>query len=207
MFTGLIGEAGIVKYVKDNGIKVETALEVSEEGESIAINGVCLTVKTFDNKGFTSDISPETLSTTGLGRLKSGDTVNLEKSLKLNGLVGGHLVMGHVDCRIRVANLRKERDFSLFSFDLPDNMAQYVVLKGSVAIDGISLTVSALKARSFDIWIIPETMKNTNLKFRKRGDLVNFEVDIMAKYVERMLEKGSGKLKINEKMLKGEGFL
>lgn len=207
MFTGLIGEAGIVKYVKDNGIKVETALEVSEEGESIAINGVCLTVKTFDNKGFTSDISPETLSSTGLGRLKSGDTVNLEKSLKLNGLVGGHLVMGHVDCRIRVANLRKERDFSLFSFDLPDNMAQYVVLKGSVAIDGISLTVSALKARSFDIWIIPETMKNTNLKFRKRGDLVNFEADIMAKYVERMLEKGCGKSKINEKMLKGEGFL
>ena len=195
MFTGIIQHVGRVTSLRRLG---ETArLEalapgLSAElrrGDSVAVNGACLTVTGRDGKAFQADLSRETLERTNLGSLRSGDSVNLELPLLPTARLGGHFVQGHVDAVARVARIEKQQAFALFRFSLPPGMRAYVVEKGSIAVDGISLTVSGLGKDFFEVAIIPHTLEHTNLSRRRPGDPVNLECDILAKYVEAALSR------------------
>jgi len=193
MFTGLIEDVGKVRKLERRGgsaqLMLATSLPSGEFscGDSVAINGVCLTVTAIAAPLLTFDVSPETLATSGLGRLSPGDQVNLERALRLSDRLGGHIVTGHIDCVAKVAGRREDSGNILFSFSLPPEKCRYVVAKGSVAIDGISLTVNSVTPDSFSVNIIPHTAGMTTLQMRKPGDLVNIETDIIGRYVERLL--------------------
>ena len=194
MFTGLIEDVGrvtgLVRSGESGQLTVATSLPTAEIrlGDSVAVNGVCLTVTRQEESGLTFDVSPETLDRSGLGVLKSGDKVNLERALRLSDRLGGHIVTGHVDCIARVESRREQANALVFTFRLQNPaMARYLVPKGSVAIDGISLTVNDVNNPSFSVSIIPHTAAMTTLAFRKPGDRVNIETDIIGKYVERLL--------------------
>lgn len=217
MFTGIIQGKGIVKRVQSTGRGMVFLLESDfdladpEEGESIAVNGVCLTAYNIRGNSFSVDVSPESLSRTGLGGLATGSRVNLERALRLSDRLGGHLVSGHVDARGRVEDRRNDGDFTLFTFSLSRSLAKYVIEKGSVAINGVSLTVNSCLEERFTASIIPHTLAVTTLGDLKPGDMVNIEVDIIGKYVEKLLadksahpESGS---KINSAFLAEHGFL
>jgi len=207
MFTGIIQEVGIVKAALPGKLVIAAShvLQGMEPGGSIAVNGACLTVTRFDSGSFSVDVTPETLSRTNLGLLKSGDRVNLEPPLALGGQLGGHLVQGHIDATARVVSVvRREEEMSLRLEASPELM-RYVVEKGFVAIDGISLTVVSREAASFQISIIDYTRRHTTLGERKVGDLVNLEVDVIAKYVEQLSQtKRTG---ITVEHLEKHGFL
>ena len=193
MFTGIIQEIGFVgsiNYREQTAILQLTVNELISElqlGSSIAINGVCLTVRNQNHNIIRTDLSMETLNRTSLGRLKPGDPVNLELPLLPTTRLGGHFVQGHVDATTKVYSIEKSQDFAIFQFLLPDLIKPYVVEKGSIAVDGISLTVSRLQENFFEVSIIPHTLENTNLGYRLRGDHVNLECDVLAKYVEKCL--------------------
>jgi len=193
MFTGLIEDMGKVQRLERRGgsakLTVATALPAGEFslGDSVAVNGVCLTVTSIASSLLTFDVSPETLDTSGLGRLSSGDPVNLERAMRLSDRLGGHIVSGHIDCVATVTGRREVSGNIIFSFSLPPEKCRYVIEKGSVAIDGISLTVNSVTSDSFSINLIPLSAEMTTLKFRKPGDVVNIETDIIGKYVERLL--------------------
>lgn len=214
MFTGLIEDVGRVQRLERRGsaaqLIVSTALPGGEFslGDSVAVNGVCLTVTTNAAPLLTFDVSPETLDTTGLGRLSPGDQVNLERAMRLSDRLGGHMVTGHIDCQATVQERRQASGNIVFSFKLPSEKCRYVVAKGSIAIDGISLTVNRVTADSFSVNIIPHSAEMTTLKFRKPGDVVNIETDIIGKYVERLLHgdgpaKDSSGLSLNRLMENG----
>ena len=198
MFTGLIEDVGKLQKLERSGssarLAVSTSLSAAEFllGDSVAINGVCLTVTSIAGSLLTFDVSPETLDKSGLGRLSSGDMVNLERAMRLSDRLGGHIVTGHIDCVATVAAKREESGNILLSFRIPAEKCRYVIEKGSVAIDGISLTVNSVTSDTFSVNIIPHTAKNTTLGLRKPGDIVNIETDIIGKYVERLLS-GSGR--------------
>ncbi len=192
-------------------LEADFDLDDPQEGESIAVNGVCLTARDIEGRRFMVDVSPESLSRTGLGSLQPGSLVNLERALKLSDRLGGHLVSGHVDALGRVEERRAAGNFTLFTFSLPRSLVKYVIEKGSVAINGISLTVNSCEGELFTVSIIPHTLAVTNLGELKPGDRVNIEVDIIGKYVEKMVmhtpdsaESGS---KINSAFLAEHGFL
>ena len=193
MFTGIIQHVGRVKSLRRLGdaARLEAlAPGLSAElrpGDSVAVNGACLTVTGRDGKGFQADLSRETLERSNLGNLASGDTINLELPLLPTARLGGHFVQGHVDAVARVVRIERQQAFALFRFSLPAGMRAYVVEKGSIAVDGISLTVSSLGKSFFEVAIIPHTLEHTNLSQRKPGDRVNLECDILAKYVEAAL--------------------
>lgn len=195
MFTGIIQDVGRVKLLRRLGdtARLEAlAPGLSTElrpGDSVAVNGACLTVTGRDGKGFKADLSRETLERSNLGSLRSGDSINLELPLLPTARLGGHFVQGHVDAVSRVVRIEKQRAFALFRFSLPVGMGAYVVEKGSIAVDGISLTVSGLGKDFFEVAIIPHTLEHTNLSRRKPGDRVNLECDILAKYVEAALSR------------------
>ncbi len=182
-----------------------------EEGESIAINGACMTAREIKNRKFLVDVSPESLSRTGLGALSVGSLVNLERALRLADRLGGHLVSGHVDTRGRVEERRSAGDFTLFSFSLDAGLAKYVIEKGSITIDGVSLTVNSCTGNRFSVSIIPHTLAVTTLGQLKQGDQVNLEVDIIGKYVEKMLAEQSVDAqpgsRINPAFLAEHGFI
>jgi riboflavin synthase len=162
-------------------------------GESIAVSGTCLTVvPPLDEETLTFEVSPETLQRTTLGGLAPGGRVNLERALAAGERLGGHIVSGHVDGTAEVLSVRKDGDFWTFTFSLPEALARYAVEKGSIAVDGISLTIASLRAGSFGVAVIPHTFEQTTLGARKAGDRVNLEVDILGKYVERLLEARLG---------------
>jgi len=193
MFTGLTEDMGKVQKLERRGgsakLTVATALP-SEEfslGDSVAVNGVCLTVNSIASPLLTFDVSPETLDTSGLGRLSSGDPVNLERAMRLSDRLGGHIISGHIDCVATVTGRREESGNIVFSFSLPPEKCRYIIEKGSVAIDGISLTVNSVTSDSFSINLIPHSAEMTTLKIRRPGDVVNIETDIIGKYVERLL--------------------
>ncbi len=198
MFTGIVQGLGTVRSVRNMaqgcviGVEPDFELEDYELGESIAVNGVCLTATTIDRTSFTADVSPETLSRTTLGGLQPGSRVNLERALRLSDRLGGHIVSGHIDCVGQVVERRELRDFTLFSFTIDSRYDRYLIEKGSVAIDGISLTVNSCGNGRFSVAIIPHTCSITTLGFRKVGHRVNIELDIIGKYVEKLLQ-GSGK--------------
>ncbi len=208
MFTGIIEETGKIQSITKDKIVIECSkvLENTKLGDSISVNGVCLTVVELLTKGFTADISPETSKITILHKLKNGDIVNLERAMKADGRFGGHIVSGHVDGLGKIINCEKKNDFFELNIDLPTNLAIYIIKKGSITINGISLTIAEIKNNTIKIAIIPHTFENTNLSFLKNGDFVNIEVDILAKYVEKFLLTSDNKSRISLEYLQEHGF-
>ena len=209
MFTGIIQKIGTVKRVsRGAGLVVEIGFEPwarpLEEGESVAVNGVCLTVAKCDQTRFTADVLEETVSRTGIGDLIPGEKVNLERALRAGDSMGGHIVQGHVDCRGTVrAKLPKGRDFQL-QIRCGRVLAAQSVLKGSVAIDGVSLTISAIGDDWIGVDLIPTTAKETILGAKKVGDKVNLEGDIVGKYIAKNAAKTGG---LTEEALQDAGFI
>ncbi len=193
MFTGLIEEVGEVSALTpiDAGftLSVDTALGRDLRlGESISVNGVCLTVIETAPGRFGAEIGPETAAVTALGGLKAGSLVNLERAMAANGRFGGHMVLGHVDATGTLRAIRPEADFTWMTIDFPATLAPYLIHRGSIAVDGISLTIARLDASSFDVQIVPFTWSHTSLRRARAGDRVNLECDMVGKYVVRALE-------------------
>ena len=191
MFTGIVEEVGVVAKISDNGMTVR-ATKVTEDlklGDSIAVNGTCLTAVSFDRTEFSVDLSPETMRRTSLGQLSVGGPVNLERALLASDRMGGHIVQGHVDGTGRIMSTKRDGDSTIFRIRVPKRLNRYIVEKGFVAVDGISLTVVKIGASSFTLAVIPYTLKNTNLAALSVGDRVNLEADILAKYVESLLDR------------------
>lgn len=188
MFTGIIEEVGKVSSVQSGKLTIAASevLQGVEVGGSVAVNGVCLTIINFNTRSFSVDIMPETLRQTNLGLLTVGDEVNLERPLTLGKPLGGHLVQGHVDGTGRVASILREGGAMMIRFEAPPELMRYIVKKGFIAVDGVSLTVVDFDASSFLVSVVDYTQKHTTLGSRRMGDLVNLEVDIIAKYVERL---------------------
>jgi riboflavin synthase len=193
MFTGLIEEIGLVLWIRatEHGTQLQLAApQIAQEirkGESVAVNGSCLTVASHRGDHLTFDLLEETLDRTNLRHLRRGSPVNLERALAADGHVGGHFVQGHIDCAARVLAFEPAGEDYRLEVELPADFNHYVVYKGSIAINGISLTVAELLTDRFAVWIIPHTKRHTNLDALQVGDWVNLEFDILAKYVERML--------------------
>jgi riboflavin synthase len=191
VFTGIVEEVGVVAKISDNGMTVR-ATKVTEDlklGDSIAVNGACLTAVRFDWTEFSVDLSPETMRRTSLGQLSVGGPVNLERALLASDRMGGHIMQGHVDGTGRVMSTKPDGDSTIFRIRVPKRLHRYIVEKGFVAVDGISLTVVKRGASSFTLAVIPYTLKNTNLASLSVGDRVNLEADILAKYVESLLDR------------------
>jgi riboflavin synthase len=193
MFTGLIEEVGtvIALRVRDHGTELQIAApgiaKHVSAGESIAVNGCCLTLTSCRSDCLSFDLLEETIARTNLSNLRQNSPVNLERALRADGLLGGHFIQGHVDCVAPIIAFGpKGADFRL-EVELPENSGHYVASKGSIAVNGISLTIAEVLPRSFAVWIIPHTKRHTNLERATIGDLVNLEFDILAKYVERMV--------------------
>jgi riboflavin synthase len=187
MFTGIVETVGTAAEVAGTRIRVESDLEGLAVGESIAVNGVCLTVTDPEGGSFTADLSEETLGRTSLGSLAAGSPVNLERAMGAAGRFGGHIVQGHVDGVGAVSEFRQLAGSVEMCFSLPPELERYLVVKGSVTVEGVSLTVASLETGRFSVALIPHTLHSTTFGSRKPGDLVNIEVDVLAKYVERLL--------------------
>ena len=211
MFTGIVEEMGSVKSLRrERGaarltVSASTVLGDAALGDSICVNGVCLTVVEKGKTEFSADVAVETLKVTNLGELKTGAKVNLERALQLSARIGGHLVTGHVDAVGRIREKREEGNGWRIFIDAPESSLRYIIKKGSVAVDGISLTVADVDKAGFSIAIIPHTAKLTTLGFKAGGDSVNLETDIIGKYVERLL---SGRVEdgVSLELLRKTGF-
>jgi len=196
MFTGIVEDLGEVEAVEHLGdsarIHVRSAVVTQDTrpGDSIAVNGVCLTVTgimTGPSRGFAADVMGETLKRSSLAAVAPGTKVNLERSVRLEDRLGGHLVQGHVDDTAAIVHREPHEHWEVVRIGLPPGLARYVAHKGSIAVDGISLTVSAVEGDWFEVSLIPETLKRTTLGVKRPGDTVNLEVDVIAKYVEKLL--------------------
>jgi len=193
MFTGIIEELGSVRSIEERGenariiISAQVVTEGTNHGDSISVNGVCLTALDIQADSFAADVSRETLLRSTLGSLKPGAPINLERAVTPATRLGGHIVQGHVDARGRFAGVEDHGESWTIKIDYPEEIARYLVFKGSVAVEGISLTIAGLTEEYFEVAIIPKTWEVTNLSHLKPGDGVNLEVDVIGKYVERLL--------------------
>jgi riboflavin synthase len=193
VFTGIVEELGSVQAVTDLGdaarlsIAGPTVTSDARPGDSIAVNGVCLTVVDIVDSAFTADVMLETLRRSSLGSVAPGSPVNLERAARVDSRLGGHIMQGHVDGVATVTAVEPTENWTTVSFALPADLARYVVEKGSIAVDGVSLTVVHVDDESFSVSLIPTTLAHTTLGSRRPGDVVNIEVDVIAKYVERLL--------------------
>ena len=198
MFTGLISELGSVTSIAKGvdsaifTIKAPGLISEIKLGDSVAVNGVCLTATSVSGSEFTADVMVQTLALTSLSQTVVGSSVNLELAAQLNARMGGHMVQGHVDGVASVIGLTPGDKWAQFDIRVPEHLAKYIVNQGSIALDGVSLTVGEINDATsvVTVWLIPETLERTNLSVKKVGDLVNVEVDVLAKYVERLLAKG-----------------
>jgi riboflavin synthase len=193
MFTGIVKELGTVAGVErsDEGARFEIGASFAgelETGDSVSVNGVCLTVTERQDGTFNADVMNQSLSLTGLGKLETGDSVNLEPALRAGDPLGGHIVQGHVDCTGDVAGLAADGIATRIAVVVPERYRRYVVEHGSVTVDGVSLTVARLTEAGFEVSLIPETLDRTTLGSTKKGDTVNLEFDVIARYVERLLQ-------------------
>jgi len=207
MFTGIVEEVGRVTSAQSGKLIISASdvLQGMELGGSIAVNGVCLTITNFNTSSFSVDIMPETLKRSNLGLLSAGDEVNLERPLALGGRLGGHLVQGHVDDTGRVASVRWDGEAMLIRFEAPPEVMHYIVEKGFIAVDGVSLTVVTKDTSSFQVSVVDYTRKHTTLDSRRVGDLVNLEIDTIAKYVEQLSQPRRSGITVN--FLQEHGFL
>lgn len=219
VFTGLIEGKGIIRSLVPQGpgfileIESEFPLKDTKVGDSIAVDGICLTATKVSERRFTAQVSPETISRTTLKLKKTGDPVNLERALKLGDPLGGHLVSGHVDATGKIIKISPAGDYYLFEIEAPQELSPYLVPKGSIAVDGISLTLNEVKSNRFGLMIIPHTYRVTTLAFKKVGDFVNLEIDMIAKmvyqwvspYLERLSSSQEEGLTLD--FLKNHGFL
>lgn len=193
MFTGIIEEIGTIRTIRIQGssgeihINAQKVLEGTIIGDSIAVNGICLTVTSLSPNGFTADVMAETIRRSSLGNARPGDPVNLERAMAANGRFGGHLVSGHIDGTGTIRTFRREENAVWVQVDAPSNLLELVVEKGSIAIDGISLTVAAVSPSAFQVSLIPHTGTQTTLLQKRPGDLVNLETDLVGKYVQKLL--------------------
>ena len=203
MFTGIVEELGKIQKITSDKITVEckAVLDNTKLGDSIAVNGVCLTVTDLTPASFTADISSETFKV--IAPLNYGDYVNLERAMSACGSLGGHIVSGHIDGRGKFLGVNRDNEFK---FELPSELSKYVIKKGSIAINGISLTIASINRNEITLAIIPHTLENTSLKYLKSGDFVNIEVDMLAKYVEKFLSTVDNKSNISLEFLKENGF-
>lgn len=194
MFTGIVEEIGQIESVQKKSrsavlhIRCQRVLEGTEVGDSIAVNGVCLTVTSMNDRGYTADVMAETLDRSSLGTLSRGGRVNLERAMPADGRFGGHMVAGHIDGIGTIVDISKDETAVWYRIQAEPDVLRYIVEKGSIAIDGISLTVARVSGEDFSVSIIPHTQGNTTLADRKKGDIVNLETDIIGKYVEKLLQ-------------------
>jgi riboflavin synthase len=214
VFTGIIEDKGKVSRIERRGEETRLVLELPPDltevqlGDSINVNGVCLTVTQKNEQRVELDLSLETLQKTALTELKAGDQVNLERALRLTDRLGGHIVTGHVDGIGEIAEKREERDFLQLRIRIPESVSRYVVQKGSIAIDGISLTVNEVQEGEIRMTVIPYTIEKTSLKEKRVGDRVNVEADILGKYVEKLLDREDKKAgQVDLSFLREHGFI
>lgn len=216
MFTGIIEEIGEVSRLQKReksfkiSIRASLILEDMKLGDSISTNGLCLTISEFNQKEFTADIMPESLNRSNFGTLNVGAKVNLERAMSLNGRFGGHIVSGHIDGVGQILEVKKEENAIWFEIKTSLNLMRYIVEKGSITIDGISLTVAQVKSKSFSVSIIPHTLKETIMSDKKVGDTVNLENDILGKYIEKLWGDSSSSMKessVTKEKLFNNGFL
>ena len=216
MFTGIVEETGFVKTFDKNFknatlcIGCKSVLKDIKIGDSISVNGVCTTVISYNSSSFVVEISEETLNVSNFSNLKINDELNLERALTLNSRLGGHIVSGHIDCIGELVETEKLSNFYNLKFKLPQKFMKYIVYKGSVTINGISLTVANTDKDTFSVAIIPHTFGNTNLKNITIGDFVNIETDILARYVENLLsvkDNSNNESRIDIEFLKENGFV
>lgn len=212
MFTGIIEEVGKVQGIRKGRdsaavlIGARMILEGIRLGDSIAVNGVCLTVTSFSQNGFTADVMHETLNRSSLGSLRAGSPVNLERAMPANGRFGGHIVSGHIDGTGTISAITKDDNAVWYTVKTAPHILRYIIEKGSVAIDGVSLTVAKVHNDGFSVSIIPHTAAQTILSEKRVGDIVNLENDCIAKYVERLLGSQSPKMAITTEFLVKHGF-
>ena len=208
MFRGLVESVGTITSINQKEIVIKTTLAPDLScGDSVAVNGVCLTVTKKSHDGFCADISPETFSVTALGDKKTGEKVNLERALTLNSRLDGHLVYGHIDSVAKVSNILKTSEFYIFSFSVKPEFEKYLVKKGSIAVDGISLTIADVRNNIFDVAVIPHTYEKTVLSSLKCNDCVNIEFDIIVKYLEKRLSMYHNSSKVTLELLEENGFV
>jgi len=211
MFTGIIQEIGELERVTPGEsyklrIRARKTLEGVELGDSISVDGACLTVVAFDDAGFEADAMPETIEKTTLKLLRVGSRVNLEPSLRLGDKMGGHWVTGHVDGTGKIVGAKKEGNAAIYDISIPRELSRYLAPKGSVAVDGISLTIIECAAEGLKIGLIPHSRENTTLGDKGAGDYVNIETDIMGKYVHRHMKGAAGE-GVTEELLRESGFM
>ena len=215
MFTGIVEEMGNVKKIRHGPysavieIQAKTILEDAKVGDSIAVNGICLTITTLSGNSFTADIMHETLNRSAFASLKTGSHVNLERAMQADGRFGGHMVAGHIDGIGKIVHVQKDDNAVWFTIQAKSEILQYVVQKGSIAVDGISLTVAKAEKDKFLVSVIPHTVSMTVLGERKEGDIVNLETDIVGKYIEKLLSASfhtSGSSNITREFLNEYGF-
>jgi len=209
MFTGIVEEVGRVISVQPGKLTLsaDKVLEGLELGGSVAVNGVCLTVTSITTTAFSVDVMPETVGRSNIGQLAVGEKVNLERALSLGGRMGGHLVQGHIDATGRIASLRPNGEAVIMKVEAPPEVMRYIVEKGFIAVDGVSLTVTAVDALSFDVSLVNFTRRTTILGERRVGDRVNLEADIIAKYVEKFNRSSKPEeSRITSEFLRDHGF-
>jgi riboflavin synthase len=217
MFTGIIEEVGILEGLNiGNGfgvmeIKCNVVLQDTKIGDSIATNGVCLTVKEKSSNSFKAEVMGETLAKSNLGSLKSGDKLNLERALRLSDRLGGHIVSGHIDGVGKIVSIKEEKDGTWFTISAPKEVLKYVIYKGSIGIDGISLTVAEVNDEMFKVSVIPHTLENTILLNKKINSKVNLECDLVGKYIEKLFAPQNEKKEVEEnhitmEFLRDNGF-
>lgn len=214
MFTGIVEEVGSIKQIQQHAnscvltIQAEKILSDVSLGDSIAVNGICLTVTSFTDTSFTVDVMPETMKSTSLSSLKVGSFVNLERAMPANGRFGGHFVTGHVDGIGKIVAKRPVENAVYYEITAPDSLLKYMILKGSVAVDGTSLTIFDLSSQSFTLSLIPHTLENTVLGKKSVGDIVNIECDMIGKYIEHFMKRETNEKSrtLTKRFLQENGF-